>query len=141
MAAIVSSKAVEDCLRQILQAAGYKISAERRPGETGVDILATKAGTRLFIEAIAYKQSAPARAKDFYEIFFRVAARLNDGAKRCIIALPSRFGVGLPARALHHRIAWQRIATAFPEIEIWLVDTADRTYTRTKWGDWLEARD
>ena len=40
-----------------------------------------------YIEVIAYKSSGPARAKDFYEAFFRAISRLDDGATECVIAI------------------------------------------------------
>ena len=46
-----------------------------------------------------FKESTPARAKDFYESFFRAVSRLHHGATHCVIALPARFGKGLPQRA------------------------------------------
>ncbi len=37
-----------------------------------------------------------------------------------------------------YKIAWKRIAEAFPELEIWLVDAKNKRYERTPWGYWLE---
>lgn len=54
---------------------------------------------RQMIEAIGFKSSPPARAKDLFESFFRAASRLKDGAKKLAIALPLRAQAGLPARA------------------------------------------
>lgn len=137
MASSVSNKDTEACLRELLQRQGYALSPPRAIGETGVDILATRDGEKWHIEVIGYKKTGAARAKDFYESFFRVVSRLNDGAKHCVIALPAQFGTGLPARAAHHRKAWARIAQAFPELEIWLIDVENRRYERTSWIDWL----
>ena len=138
MPALVSNAAVEDCLRHILQADGYTLNRPRRHGETGVDIVATKGSVTLHVECIGYKASGPARAKDFYESFFRITSRLNDGAQRLILALALRAEVGLPARARQHRVAWDRIGNAFPELEIWLVDTGNKTCRSTTWLGWLE---
>jgi len=137
MPAIVKNEDAEACLRELLEAQGYELNFPRAHGETGVDILATKDNEEWHIEAIGYKSSGPARAKDFYEAFFRTVSRLNDGATHCVIALPEQARVGLPARARQHRIAWTRIAQAFPELEIWLVDVENRVYQRTSWIDWL----
>jgi hypothetical protein len=103
-----------------------------------VDIEARRGTVTLAIEVIGFKSSPPERAKDFYQVFFRAVSRLNDGATRCVIALPIRFSQGLPARANQHRVAWSRIAVAFPELEIWLVDTDKQSYEISKWGRWLE---
>jgi len=121
-----------------LYAEGYSLNRVRDFGETGVDIEARHGTAILAIEVIGYKSSPPARAKDFYEAFFRAVSRLNDGATRCVIALPDRFRVGLPARAKQHRVAWGQVADAFPELEIWLVNPENRSYQISGWGTWLE---
>ncbi len=139
MPAIVKNIEVEDCLRTCLEREGYSLSPKRSLGQTGVDIVATKDGNIFHIEAIGYKESGPARAKDFYEAFFRTVSRLNDGAKHCILAVSSRAATGLPARAKQHRVAWLRIAEAFPELEIWLVDPAQRGYRKSSWREWAES--
>jgi hypothetical protein len=136
--ALVTSKEVEDVLREHLGAAGYALSGVRAYGETGTDIIATKDNRALHIEAIAFKTSPPARAKDFYEIFFRAISRLDQGASTCVIALPSRFGMGLHQRANAIGLAWRRLGDAFPELEIWLVDVTERTFKRTSFTGWLE---
>jgi hypothetical protein len=137
MPAIVTSEEVETALRRILGNEDYSLSRPRQHGQTGTDIIATKDDEAIHIEVIAWKSSPPARAKDFYEAFFRAVSRLDDRATRCVIAQPSQASVGLPARAKQHRTAWQRIARAFPELEIWLVDPTQQTVERTRWGDWV----
>ena len=134
----VNNEDVEQSLRSALAAEGFTMNPKRRHGETGVDILATRHDERYHIEVIGYKQSPAARAKDFYESFFRAISRLNDGADHCVIALAKLAEVGLPARANQHRIAWQRIADAFPELEIWLVDTTGDQFQRRTWREWAE---
>lgn len=136
MAALVSNQETEECLRACLTAEGYALNVLRTHGQTGVDILATKGDEEIFIEVIGFKQSRPARAKDFYEVFFRAVSRLANGAKHCVIALPRRSELGLPARAKHYGEAWLRIGKAFPELSIWLVDTEARSYKRTAWDEW-----
>ena len=137
MPSLVSNDSVEKCLRELLKQEGYSLSPQKVHGQTGVDILATKQGDSYHIEVIGFKSSPSARAYDFYQIFFRAISRLNEGAKHCVIALPKRMGEGLPARAGQHRVAWLRIAQAFPELEVWLVDTLKRSYERTPWGAWI----
>jgi hypothetical protein len=138
MPSIVKNAEVEAALRAALLREGYALSSLRAHGETGVDIVASANGEDWFIECIGYKSSPPARAKDFYESFFRVVSRLNDGASHLVIALSNRARVGLPARAKQHRVAWKRIANAFPELKIWLVDPASQTYSRHSWEEWLQ---
>jgi hypothetical protein len=138
MPSIVTNQATESTLRSLLEDEGFTLSTARNNGETGVDILATRKRTKLFIEVIGHKSSPPARSKDFYESFFRAISRIKDGAQKCVIALPSLAGRGLPARARHYGDAWTRIGTSFPELQIWLVDTTNSTYTKTQWNDWSQ---
>lgn len=133
---MVANTETEECLRAMLSAEGFTLNRPRAHGETGVDILATRDHEAYHIEVIGFKQSPSVRAKDFYEGFFRTVSRLNDGAEHCVLAMPKRFENGLPARAGQHRVAWGRIASAFPELEIWLVDTESCTYHRRSWGEW-----
>lgn len=134
---IVSNYDTEKCLRKILLREGFILNRKRAHGETGVDILARRGQEQLFIEVIGYKSSPPARAKDFYEAFFRTISRLKDGATKCIIAMPIQAKKGLPARAGQYGKAWERIGLSFPELEIWLVDLDNQEYSQTQWNDWL----
>jgi len=134
----IKSEDVEETLREELKKEGYTLSDPKKLGETGVDILATKDKETFHIETIGYKSKGSARAKDFYEVFFRAVSRLNDGATHCVIALPNCFEEGLPARVKQHKIAWERIGKAFPELEIWLIDVDNKTYKRTKWINWVK---
>ena len=137
MADRISNEEVENTLREILDQEGFDLSPVKAFGETGTDVIATKNAEIIHIEVIGYKQSGPARATDFYQVFFRAVSRLNLRAKNCVIALPIEFARGLPARVNQHRVAWERIGTVFPEVEIWLVDVEAKTYEKTAWNDWL----
>ena len=136
MPQLVSSVDTETAIRHTLINEGYDLSSRRKNGETGVDILAIKDNEAFYIEVIGFKSSAPARAKDFFEVFFRAISRIQDGAKRCVICVPDRMKLGLPQRARQYGIAWKRIGNAFPELEIWLIDTENMSYRKTKWNDW-----
>jgi hypothetical protein len=136
MPSIVSNKDAEKCLREILNSEGYELSSERKFGETGVDVIASRYNDIFHIEVIGYKSSGPARAKDFYESFFRVISRIKDGAERCVIAMPINAKIGLPARANQYGVAWGRIGLAFPELEIWLIDTENRCIEKSTWSEW-----
>lgn len=127
-------------LREVLAADGYALTPLRANGETGVDIVATRNHEAIHIECIGYKSHPPARAKDFYESFFRIVSRLNDGASRLVIALAAQSRAGLPARARQHREAWARLARAFPELEIWLVDTTAKSVSHHTWAEWGNPR-
>jgi hypothetical protein len=137
MPSIVTNAETEICLRNILHAEGYSLSLERGHGETGVDIIATKGEHQFYIEVIGHKSSGPARAKDFYESFFRAISRLKNDAKICVIALPHLAKRGLPIRAKHYGPAWERIGKAFPELEIWLANVDMSSYEKHTWNSWL----
>jgi hypothetical protein len=138
MPAIISHAETETGLRRILMSEGYVLSPERAHGETGCDVIAQKGHCRIHIEVIGYKTTGPARAKVFFESFFRAISRIKDGASKCIIAVPKNAEQGLPARARQYGEAWTRIGIAFPELEIWLVDVANNSYQRTPWNGWLK---
>ncbi len=135
----VSNEETENCLRELLKIEGYELSPIRASGETGVDILATKNDTKIHIEVIGYKSKGPARAKDFFQTFFQAVSRLDDGAVRCVIAMPHYAKTGLPSRANQYRVAWPRIGKAFPELEIWLVNVDGNSYEKFQWTDWNPA--
>lgn len=136
MPSIVKNDDAENCLREILEGEGYGLTPNRGYGETGVDIIAQKGNDEIHIEVIGHKSSGPARAKDFYEAFFRAVSRLDDGAQRCVIAMPHLAKRGLPDRARQYGVAWDRIGDAFPELQIWLVNVEARTYEKTVWHEW-----
>lgn len=136
MPVLVSSKEIEQVVRAALEEQGYKLSSERGIGETGTDIIAQKKHEELHIEAISFKESPPARSKDFYEVFFRAVSRIEVGATQCIIALPARFGMGLAQRAKAMGVAWVRLGEAFPELAIWLVDSKEGSIQKSSWNSW-----
>jgi hypothetical protein len=110
MPALVTAEKVEEVIREHLRGEGYGVSTERLDGQNGTDIIATKGDQCLHIEAIAFKESPSGRAKDFYECFFRAVSRLQHNATHCVLALPSRFGLGLSQRARATGPAWLRIS-------------------------------
>lgn len=136
MASKITNAETEACLREALEGRGYRLSSPRQAGETGVDIIAELAEEVIHIEVIGYKSSGPARAKDFYEAFFRAVSRVDDGATHFVVAISDLASRGLPARARQHGTGWTRIGEAFPELEIWLVDVGRQMYERYAWNDW-----
>jgi len=137
MALSVTGDEVEAILRELLPKNGYVLKNNpRKTGETGSDIVAEKNGKIVAIECVGFQLNPPLRSKQFYEAFFRAISRLQSGAKECVMALPSRFGNGLNQRARQYGIAWDRIAKAFPELRIWLVDTENKRFEDHGWGDW-----
>jgi hypothetical protein len=141
MAKKIESKLVEACVREALGAQGFSLNVTKKNGETGVDILAHRKNEDWFIEVIGYKSYGPARSKDFYESFFRAISRLNDGARRIAIALPSEFKLGFDQRVNNCLCGWSRIGKAFPEIEIWFVNTDQRNFERKEWNECIPGGD
>lgn len=137
MPSIPSNQQTETVLRTVLEAEGYALSAPRPYGGTGTDVVASRGEERFHIEVIGFKSSPPTRSSDFYQVFFRAVSRLDLGATACVMALPARFGSGLPSRVAHYSVAWERIGNVFPELQIWLVDTDAGAIERTSWSDWL----
>ncbi len=127
-------------MRECLSNEGYSLSAEKRYGERGVDIIAKRDDVTYHVEVIGYKwpRAGSGWGRDFFEAFFHAVSRLDEGAEHVVVAVPSIAESGLRERARHHRIAWIRIAGAFPELEVWLVDLSTRTYRQIAWKDWLE---
>jgi len=140
MPRFLANAVVEDCLREILHRQEFTLNPRRKHGETGVDILARRGEMAYSIEIIGYKGSGPARAKDFFEGFFRAVSRLNDGATHLVLALSHLAEPGLPGRAKQHRVGWIRLAEIFPELEIWIVNTDSRTFRPTALRDWAGSR-
>jgi hypothetical protein len=138
MVSLVKNEDVEKCLRELLKSEGYELDKSKTHGENGVDILAKKEGETIYIEVIGHKSAGPARARDFYESFFRAISRLNEDATDCVIAMPKQAEIGLPQRAKQYNVSWERIGKAFPELKIWLIDVENKTYKRTDWGEWLK---
>src|SRR4030043_898753 len=110
MPSIVPNRRIEDVLRKLLIPEGYRLSKPKASGETGTDIVAEKRGTRHHIEVITYKRSRPARARDFFQVFFRAISRIKEGANSCVIAMPKEAGRGLPRRASQYVESWSRLS-------------------------------
>lgn len=137
MATPIKNEEAEGRLRDWLTGQGYDLSPPLKQGETGVDILAIRGDEKLHVEVIGFKKNGPSRARDFFEVFFRAVSRLNDGATKCVIALPDGFEKGMPQRARQYAVAWKRIGKAFPELYIWLVNADTGAVRETHWRDWV----
>ena len=138
MPSTITNTEAENCLRELLKKEGYKLSSKRGLGKLGSDIKATKNSEYWYIEVIGFEESGIDRVKDFYEAFFQAVSRLNNkDCKHCIIAMPESSRKSLPIRAKIYKVAWERIAKVFPELEIWLVDIENKKYQRTPWIYWL----
>ena len=69
MAQIISNSDVEHCLRACLETEGYKLTAIRKNGETGVDLIAKKENEEYYIEVIGFKQSPLHALRIFMKYF------------------------------------------------------------------------
>jgi hypothetical protein len=132
----IKGEEIESVLRSLLLKEGYRLNERRQLGETGVDIRAEREGRLVAIECIGFQEHPPTRSREFYEVFFRAISRLGEKVEKSIIALPAQFGRGLDSRARQHGTGWKRIGEAFPELEIWLIDTQKGTCLKHPWAYW-----
>ena len=138
MPSIITNIETENCLRELLKKEGYKLNSKTGLAKLGPDIKAAKDNGDFYIEVIGFEESGIERVNDFYEAFFQVISRLNNkDCKHCIIAIPESARKSLPIRAKIYKVAWERIAKVFPELEIWLVDVESKKYQKTSWVYWL----
>jgi Holliday junction resolvase-like predicted endonuclease len=135
---MITNSNAENSLREILKAEGYSLTPHRTNGENGVDIIAEKQNNKIFIEVIGYKKTGAARSKDFCEVFFRAISRLKDGAEKLVIALPMEFKVGIKQRTDKQEVSWSRIGDAFPELNVWFIDTTNNKLDTYSWNQLAE---
>jgi hypothetical protein len=139
MSAKSTNTEIESCLRELLIEEGYKLNSKKGLAKLGPDIKAAIGDENWYIEVIGYTESGIERVGDFYEAFFRAISRLNNkDCKHCIIAIPFITKKILPIRAKIYKVAWERIANVFPELELWLVDMENKKYQKTSWISWLK---
>jgi hypothetical protein len=132
---------IENCLRDILKDEGYKLSSKTGLARLSSDIKAAKDGEVFYIEIAGSETSRLESTKEFYEAFFQAVSRLNNkDCKHCIIAMPESSRKLLPIRAKIFKVAWERISTVFPELQIWLVDVQNKQYQKTSWISWIEKK-
>ena len=128
------SEAVESALRNYLLDLGFTLSKPKQHGETGCDLVAIKGRKRLFIEVIGFQSAPPTRSKEFFECFFRAVSRdQGKHGDRLVMALPIRFARGKVQRKRQYGIAWEKIGNAFPNLEIWYVDTHNGHVVERSW--------
>ena len=142
MAKLVTEKQVRRCLWHCLKKEKYSLSPLEMPtGQTGADIRATRAAKEvIYIETIGIDIRPPVRSSLFYQAFFRAVSRLNyEDLTHCVIALPKRYERGMHQKVKQHWMAWNQIADAFPELEVWFVDVDNGTYERQSWSRWVSS--
>jgi hypothetical protein len=136
---MITNTEIEDCLRGLLKEEGYQLSSRKGLYLLGPDIKATRDEEVFYIEVTGFEELGIERVKDFCQAFFQALSRLNNSdCKHIVIAVPEAMRKTLPIRARIYKIAWERIADSFPELEIWLVDTENKSYERTSWRYWLK---
>ena len=140
MVKLVTEEQVRTCLWHLLKQEKYSLDPLERPnGQTGADIRAANDQQVVYIETIGFDDNPPVRSSLFYQAFFRAVSRLNNqDATCCVMALPKRYERGMPQRVRQHRVAWERIAKIFPELQVWFVDVDSNTYERWPWSKWLD---
>ena len=141
MTTSATNSGIEGVLRDLLKDEGYKLNKKTGLEKLGPDIKASMDDKDWYIEIIKNQESGIERIQDFYQAFFQALSRLNNkGCKHIVIAMPQSMRKILPVRAKIYKIAWKRIAEAFPELEIWLVDTETKKYQKTSWLYWLRQK-
>ena len=141
MATKISELETESCLRELLEIEKYKLNKKTGLAKLGPSIKATKKKEDWYIEVMGFEESGLDRAEDFYKVFFQAISRLNNrDCDHIIIAMPEQSRKFLPIRAKIYKVAWKRIAIAFPELEIWLVDIENKKYQKTSWNYWLKRK-
>ena len=138
MSSSITKIEVGSCLRELLADEGYKLGKKPGLGKLSSDIKAKKDNQDWYIEVIGFEESGIERVQDFYQAFFQAVSRLNNkDCKHIVIAMPEIARKILPIRAKIYKVAWERIAQVFPELEIWLVDVENKKYQKTSWIYWL----
>ncbi len=134
---LVSTDEVEKIVRAHLIQQGFSLTnVHRKHGETGCDVIAARGRARVFVEVIGFQSVPPIRSREFYECFFRAISRDEDRTgDRLAMALPIRFSEGMRQRKSHYARAWDKIGRAFPNLEIWYVDTKTDTVVERSWKD------
>ena len=132
---------MENVLRDLLKDEGYKLTKRTGLEKLSSDIKVSLDDGGLYIEIIENEEPGVKKNIDFYQAFFKALSRLNNkNCKHIIIAMLESSRKNLPIRAKIHKVAWKRIAEAFTELEIWLVDTVNKKYQKTSWIYWLKQK-
>jgi hypothetical protein len=136
MAKLIDADSVDRTVRRYLQNKGCSLNSPRNQGETGSDIEATCGGTSWFVEVIGFQSHPPIRSREFYEAFFRAISRDRGISSDVLaIALPMRFKVGMKQRQQQYPVAWGKLASVFPNLNLWYVDTEKGTVEEYPWAN------
>jgi hypothetical protein len=136
MAKLIEARDVEHVIRRHFPSESFKLSAPKKLGETGPDIEATSEGSTYFVEVIGFQEHPPIRSREFYECFFRVISRdRNNPEDILVMALPIRFKNGMRQRVKQYSVAWEKLGQAFPNLEVWYVDTEPGKVEKYPWSN------
>lgn len=128
----IKRKHVEELVRKKLDGQGFKMNHHKKHAGISPDIIAEKDEMTLYVEVIGFKASPKAASRDFYEVFFRAFAQLEQvDSEYIIIAMPIQFLQDMKKRIEGMKNAWVRLCIAFPEIRVYFVDLKnDKIYKK-----------
>ncbi len=128
----IKRKHVEELVRKKLDSQGYKMNHHKENVGVSPDIIAEKDDVVLYVEVIGYKSSSKASSRDFYEVFFRAFAQLEQlDSEHIIIAMPIQYLTDMKKRIESMKNAWVRLCIGFPEITVYFVDLKqDKIYKK-----------
>ena len=140
MGNLIEAKDVERVIRKHFENKGFELSRPRKRGQTGPDIVARHGSSTYFVEAIGFQEHAPTRSQKFYECFFRAISRDRDNQEDILVmGLPIRFKDGMRQRKQQYPTAWEKLGRAFPNLNVWYVDTKQDRIEEYPWSnpfDW-----
>lgn len=128
----IKRKEVEELVRRKLDNQGFKMNHHKKIEGVSPDIIAEKDDMHLYVEVIGFKSSPKAATRDFYEVFFRAFAQLEQpDSEYIIIAMPIQFLKDMKKRIESMKNSWVRLCIAFPEIRVYFVDLKnDKIYKK-----------
>ena len=139
MAKSVEARQVEEALRRYLEDKGCTLSASKKHGQTGPDIVAKRGVSTWFVEVIGFQEHPPTRSREFYEAFFRLISRDRDNPEDILVlGLPKRFKDGMRQRVQQYPVAWEKLGKAFPNLRIWYVDTEENLVEEYPWHPFFD---
>lgn len=136
----------EDVLRNLVFLLGDELMTQGKDNRGPDHIHVSEDGQRYYFETIAFSEGNRGKNQsDFWKAFAQAISRLNPSSPwghpdYVVLALPGDFLPGWKQRvAVHGEEIWQRIGTAFPELQIWFV--SEGCLLRRSWNDAYQAAD
>lgn len=151
MACIIKQGDVIKKIREFYGENNCSLPQKSPSDDRGPDLILKKDGLTYYIEAIAFNENKGKNQSDFWKAFAQAISRLNPKqnwgeakkANKIVIALPYRFKNGWESRvAIHGKDVWRRIGDAFPELQIWFVETDKLGKPKSySWNDAFSIKD